>query len=187
MQQYENESGISTIHFLNEPKLFNEILNNSGEILVVDFRRKDLFDKASFSNYSISLPFDQEDISDEYCSLYNPKSWEDHAESEDIKKVIKKMRRFFIVLVFSNESSSKDEIKNLLNKLKDNTELIDKEKACFKALLFYNMLINNKIRELGCFSCRSIKILSSIIIYLNIKSLTIIKLMLNYNISLIVY
>ncbi len=141
----------NVINFLSEAKLFNEILNNSGEVLVIDFRKVEEFKEASFSNYSINLPFNSEDVTCEFCNTYDPKAWETKVFDETTLKVLKRMRRFFIIVVFSNEPTTKDEIKEMIFKLKENMTLDHKQTAIFKGLLFYNMLIKNKFREIGYF------------------------------------
>lgn len=148
----ENLHELPKVNFLNDVRLFNEILNNSGEILVFDFRKKKDFEEANFTGYSLNIPFDDEHTTFEFCSTYDPSAWDILTDSDKLKKMLKRIRRYYVVIATTKDRIDRSSILELLKKLKNNIELNDQEEAIFKGLIFYNMLIQNKIREIGFFT-----------------------------------
>jgi len=65
-------------------------------------------------------------------------------------------KRLYIIIVVTNENLSKPTLRNLLKKLKDDSNesklFSSLEQACIKGLLFYNMLVSHKYRELSFFT-----------------------------------
>lgn len=135
------------INFINQPKLFNEIINNQGEILIFDFRSAEDFKENHYKKYSINLPYNNKNITFDFCNNYQTCEWA-HFSPEN-KKVLNRIKRFYILVVSTNEYISKDYLINIYLKVHRQESLNECELACFKALLFYNMLVKNKIRELG--------------------------------------
>ena len=135
------------VKFLSKVRLYNEILNNYGEILVFDFRSKEEYNIIQYKYYSINLPWNDDTINDQFLNEFNQNSISAYCETDIVKKVLGRMKRFFIVIVCSNFITSLYDMNN------DNT-VVDNQKdsqaiAYNKALRFYNTLIKNKIRELG--------------------------------------
>lgn len=144
-------SVIPKINFLTEVTLYNEMLNSQGEIIVFDLRSKVEFDECRLPLYSINLPHKSDEITYEFCNIYDPSAWEAYTNDSNTKKSLKRLKRYFIVIVTQSKPISKPELRNVSSKLKSNTELSDAESSWFKGLVFYNMLLQNKIREIGFF------------------------------------
>lgn len=140
------------INFMSDIELFNEILNSLGEILIFDFRDEKSFKLNHFSKYSINLPYNSKHITYDFCNLYDPYSWEIFAKNDNEKKIIKHLKRYHIVIISSNTIIKKCLILNLFNKLNRSTDFSDEEECSLKAIIFYNTLINNKIREISYFT-----------------------------------
>ena len=119
-----NNNKHNKINFMNEVKLFNEILNSHGEILVFDFRDEKSFLLNNFSKYSINMPYNSKNISYEFCNSYDPSSWETYAKNDIEKKTVKFLKRHHIVIITSNNKIKRHFIVNIFNKLKDNKKFI---------------------------------------------------------------
>lgn len=141
-----------SIHYLRETKLFNEMLNNNGEVLVFDFRTKEEYEENNLAFYTLNLPHNVEVYNKKFCQIYDPSSWEKLTTDKTLKAVIKRLKRFFILIVVSSSEISKAKLKKLEAQLQD-SNVIDEidESPELKAVLFYKMLAKNKIRELGFF------------------------------------
>lgn len=143
-----------TVNYLKESKLFNEMLNNQGEILVFDLRTKEDFDDHNLSLYSLNLPFDSFEY--KFFSTFEPNSWEKMTKDSMLKSIIRRLRRFYIVIVVSNDPVSKANLVKLEDDdymekhLKEDSRLIS-DSAEVKGLLLYKSLVKNKIREIGYF------------------------------------
>lgn len=138
---------IKKFNFINETKIFNEIQNNK-RILVLDLRPKKSFINFSLPN-SVNLPYDE--YSDEFFQKFINNITPDLSDDPFIKDMLKKFRRFYIAIIFSDEKFHRKDVINYDNdKIKSLNHL-------YKALSLYSSLTTNKVREIGIdqkgFSC----------------------------------
>ncbi len=137
----------SHIKFLSEFKLYNDL--ESGKLIIFDFRKKEQFNLGCLYDYSINLPFDE--IGEEV--LDNPKIIDEkllagYAHSEFLEHRAIKCKRFFIVIIISEEKIYKEAIFKSLSELD-----IIKDGNIVKPLKLYkNFMLNNKVREIGLYN-----------------------------------
>ena len=141
------------INLITHSRLFNEISNNKGEILIFDFRKVEDFQKKSFEKYSVNFPYNHEKLTFEYCSKYNISDWTSTFCNDENKRVIARMKRFFILFVISDDKPNQEEIERLFNSDRINfeEEKIKDNEALVKSILLYKTLKKNKIREVSFF------------------------------------
>jgi hypothetical protein len=135
---------LMNINFIHEVKIFNEIQNNK-RILIFDLRKKEEFKKCKLS-FSLNIPFNE----------YSPSDFEkldidflsQKAEDMDVKDMIKKFRRFYIVIIMSEEKIERKKIFNPkeLHSDKEHMDIVQ------KSLLLYFALTKSKVRELGLYN-----------------------------------
>lgn len=141
-----------SINFVNHCRLFNEIINYSGEILIFDFRSKECFEKAKLIKYSVNFPYNCSKVDFSFCTTYCPDTWQKYYCNSDSSQIIKKLKRYYILIVTNNEYISRECLyKNVYGKLKNDKKLTELEMGVFKGLLMYDTLHKNRIREMGFF------------------------------------
>ena len=134
---------LQKVQFINGVKIHNEIQNNR-KILVFDLRCQKEFSEKSLPN-SLNIPYNQ----------YPKSFFENFSENilnfalenieDDLKEMIMRYKRFYITIIFHEKKFQRKEILNL------SEEKFKEEDALYKALLLYNSLTSNKVREIGIF------------------------------------
>lgn len=162
--------------YLSIQRFYNEILNNRGEILIFDFRAKSIFDEKHFSYYSINIPYDDERIEKDFLVDYNPKKWGDvFTDNKEIKSILNKIKRYFIVIVYNNTSINIDFNENENDSLTNCQTDVSFNSFQF-AFGFYHLLERNKVRELGIFNDKYLEFLckyDSLIVNSKVSSIRI--------------
>lgn len=135
-------SFLLNINFIHEVKIFNEIQNNK-KILIFDFRTKEDYNRTSLY-YSINIPYNEHDKNN--LKVFNVDKMMELASKEEIKEMVRKYKRYYIVIIMSEKKIARKKI------LKhENSEDIERD-IIIKTLLFYKALVNNRVRELGLFN-----------------------------------
>jgi len=130
---------IKKINFINETKIFNEIQNHKA-VLIFDLRTRSDFLLRSLPN-SLNLPFDEN--KDEFFENFINNIHHNLTDDQILKEMLRKFRRFYIAIIYSDEKYNREEIINFnYQKIKDDNSL-------YKALCLYNSLVSNKVREIG--------------------------------------
>lgn len=131
-----------SINFIHEVKIYNEIQNNK-KILIFDLRKRQDF-KEAYLDYSINLPYDEHD--EEFYDSFSEKKIAEYAGSKELKEMVAKYKRFYIVIVMS-------EVKVARKKILKYEEINGEEKAIIvKSLTLYKSLVKNRVREMGLFN-----------------------------------
>jgi hypothetical protein len=144
----KNDLKISEIKFISDIKIYNEL--EGQKIMIFDLRSRKEFQDGNIYNVSINLPHDE--ISLELFDnpkLIDDKLLDEFAHNNVLKTSISKIKRFFVVIIMSEEKISKADI------LKSATFIDEKDVNCpsvLKTLCFYRNLINNKVREIGIYN-----------------------------------
>lgn len=142
------------VEVINENKFNNEIINNKGLIIVIDLRSNDDFLDYHYPTYSINIPYDSDFSSLETLSNINDLSFflqfVDN-KNKELKNVIKRMKRYYIVIVTSNDNITKKQLSNIYYKNNNSFILSNKDLSVIKGLMIYKTLIKLKIREMSFF------------------------------------
>jgi hypothetical protein len=137
---------LSSIHFINEVKVYNEV-QNEKKVLIFDLRKKTDYEKCHL-DFSINIPYNEYD--EDFMKIFNLKKikiiQDTICTSEELKEMISRYKRYFIVIIMSHEKINKTNINSVLNGNQENKEIIT------KSLLFYKALISNRVRELGLYN-----------------------------------
>jgi len=133
---------LQSINFIHEVKIFNEIQNNK-KILIFDFRKKEDFIRFKLDN-SLNLPYDEYDK--DVFKVFHQNKLIEIAKNEELKDMLKKYKRFYIVIIMSEVKISMRNIYEYKS-----CELEEKE-IILKCLSFYKSLVKNRVRELGLFN-----------------------------------
>jgi rhodanese-related sulfurtransferase len=137
------EELLAKINFIHEVKIYNEIQNHK-KIIIFDLRQRDQYQKAHVQ-FSINIPFNEYDA--QFYINFSEKKYADLTDSEDLKEMIKSYKRYYIVIIMSDEKIKR---KNIISFNKQE-EGVDKE-IIRKSLLLYQSLVTNKVRELGLYN-----------------------------------
>lgn len=152
MESNSNYTPNYAINFVNHCRLFNEIINYGGELLIFDFRPKECFEKSKYIKYSVNFPFNCSKIDFTFCTTYCPDTWQKNYCNSESSKIVMKLKRYYILIVTNNEYISRECLyKNVYGKLRNDKKLTDIEMGVFKGLLMYDTLHKNRIREMGFF------------------------------------
>ena len=135
------------INFINQTRLFNELINNIGEILVFDFRSKEDY-TIHFNKYSINIPANK--IGYDFCLKYDQQGWISGFSDSENRIAMSKVKRLYC-LVVANNVTDKQSLVSIYQQLGKDGSIREEDDATVKGLLFYTMLFNSKIRELGFF------------------------------------
>jgi rhodanese-related sulfurtransferase len=141
-QELYNEKFLNKLNFLNETKIFNELQNNK-KIIVFDLRSRNEYEIYHCEN-SINVPIEEIEI--ENISTFNEQFLSQFTKDDSYKTcLLSKYKRLFVAIVCSQNRIKKSLF--LTSTKKDDAE----EMFIGKILIFYQSLINNKIREIGLF------------------------------------
>jgi len=130
------------INFIHEVKIYNELQNNK-KILIFDLRKKE--EKEFWSlDYTINIPYDEH--SDDFFSIFEVENFIKKTDNHEVKEMLYKYKRFYIVIVMSEEKIARRTILKF-------PECDGDEKLIIKrSLLLYKALTNKRVRELGLFN-----------------------------------
>ena len=134
---------LKKVQFINEVKIHNEIQNHK-KILIFDLRSQKEFSESSLP-YSLNIPF--KDYSENFFKNFskNILNFQLNGKEDDLKEMILKYKRFYIAIIFDRKKFHRKEILNF------SEEKFKEEESLYKALLLYNSLTSNKVREIGLF------------------------------------
>lgn len=137
---------------ISENKIFNEV--ESQKILIFDFRSKEQFHRGCIRNFSINLP--SETLGEKFFE--NPKILENRilesfASTDFLSKCIPKLKRFFVIIIMSEEKLNREEVLKYAGSNFNEMKGLDENiiNTLIKPIKFYRNLVNNKVRELGLF------------------------------------
>jgi hypothetical protein len=133
---------------ISEIKLFNEL--EAQKIILFDFRPRKVFRESSLYDFSINIPFDevQDDILDN-PQILDDRLLEQYAHSDYLKNCLHKCKRYFLVIIMSDEKINKVDIYKYINQLEDGFQISDE---IYKPLKLYQNLLHNKVREIGIYT-----------------------------------
>lgn len=154
-----DENFLYNIKYIHEVRIFNEIQNNK-KILIFDFRTKDEYFKSKLG-LSINIPYDEHNY--DFYENFNDKKVacliEQYTGCSDVKLRLKSFKRYFIVLLMSENKIKRKTIETCSSSLNCNPDSVEKEKI-IKTLLFYKALVSNGVREIGLFNLGINKLIS---------------------------
>ena len=134
---------LNNVNFIHEVKIYNEIQNHK-KILIFDLRKREIF-KNSNLIYSINIPYDEYDK--QFFIKFEECKYSKLTKNLDLKEMIFRYKRYYIVIVMSEEKIARKKILNFV-------ETFDKEEKeiISKSLLLYKSLVEERVRELGLFN-----------------------------------
>ncbi len=135
------EEILNEINFIHEVKIFNE-LQNHKRILILDIRTSDEF-KNTHLEYAINIPYNL----NEETFIFDEKRFADYADNEESRMMVERFRRYYIVIVMSEEKIKRKVIMKYFNLKED----LIKEKIR-KSINLYHSLYKRKVREIGLFN-----------------------------------
>ena len=144
-----NEIFFNSIKYIHEVKIFNEIQNNK-KIIIFDFRNREEY-LSNHLDLSLNIPFDEHEL-DYYETLFDKKlniTDQKYIDSEEVKLRLKNCRRYFIVIIMSEERIKRKAIENC--ERDQDINLLTKEKI-LKTLLFYKSLVIKGVRDIGIYN-----------------------------------
>lgn len=148
-----HQTTIDKLNYINEVKIFNEIQNS---IIVFDFRKKEEFELSFISNSSINFPFNETPL--DFLSTYDINKWSTMTTSNELRDKILRIKRYYIVIIMSSQKIKQKTI-NSINKIK--TIRKESELQAYTSILFYQTLLENKVREIGVLSVGFLKFIES--------------------------
>jgi hypothetical protein len=141
---------IKSLKLINEVKIFNEI-QNYKKLIIFDFRKREDF-QVNHIEHSIHIPFNEfdfqffENVDDQkLCYLCN-----NFVKCEELKTMLKRYKRHYIVLIMSQEKIKKKTIEEVGTGKKFHSE--EEKEQILKSLLFYKALQKNRVYEMGLFN-----------------------------------
>jgi hypothetical protein len=141
---------LKSIKLINEVKIFNEI-QNYKKLIIFDFRKREDFNINHIHN-SINIPFNEfdfkffETIDDQkLCYLCN-----NFVKCDELKCMLKRYKRYYIVLIMSQEKIKRKTIEAIGTGKKLNSE--EEKDQIIKSLLLYKALQKNRVYEMGMFN-----------------------------------
>jgi hypothetical protein len=137
-----DENLINSINFIHEVKVYNEI-QNEKKILIFDLRKREDFDR-NHLDLSVNIPFDEFDYS--FFENIDENKISELTEDKEIKSNVLKYKRFYIVLVISQNKICRRKIISLEDKDDEEHEMIK------KGLIFYKAFLKNRVREIGLYN-----------------------------------
>jgi hypothetical protein len=130
------------INFIHEVKIYNELQNNK-KILIFDLRKKEEKEFSSL-NYTINIPYNEHP--DDFFKIFEEEKFMKKTEDPEVKDMLRKYRRFYIVIVMSEEKIARRKILKFPECDGDESLIIR------RSLLLYNALTKKRVRELGLFN-----------------------------------
>lgn len=134
---------LKKIKFINDVRIHNEIQNNR-RILVFDLREPKEFQNNCLPN-SLNIPYSDYEFNFFKNFTEKVSNFEFKSEESELKEMIKRYKRFYITIIFDEKKYHRKEILNFKE------EDFKKEESLYKAILLYNSLVGNKVREIGIF------------------------------------
>lgn len=124
-------------HMFNKSGTNEKVLEHGKYCLILDLRTEKEFEEKHISNISIGLPTDQ--LSLEFFNKVDLNQIALNLRTERNKEKLNTFKRFFIVIIFSNEPTEQE----TFQKIDNNNE------SLLKLQLLYKWLVSNKCREIG--------------------------------------
>jgi rhodanese-related sulfurtransferase len=135
---------LKSLNLIHEVKIYNEIQNNK-KIIIIDLRTRSEYENCKI-DFSVNLPYDELDV-DFFSNFDENIIIEKFTENEELRKMLKTYKRFYIAVIMSESKICKGEIFGKVPASSEkNGEIILKSMALMKA--FYQ----KKIREIGLFN-----------------------------------
>ncbi len=140
------------IKYISDVKLYNEIQNDK-KILILDLRSREEY-AAGHIALSFNIPFDEYDYEFFQSWCNNSSVLENKTDDTCIKLRLKNFKRYFIGIIISNFKINPLVIEQIINNSGDNQndESSNYNERITKALLLYQSLMSNSVRELGLYN-----------------------------------